>query len=94
MSGGPDAIRRRVIAYGRVQGVFFRAALKELAGQRGISGSVRNRGDGSLEAVFEGPSAAVEDMVAYCAEGPDAARVSRLDVVEEEPQGIAGFTAR
>jgi acylphosphatase len=94
LSGGPDVIRRRVVAYGRVQGVFFRAAIKQLAGQRGVSGSARNRGDGSVEAVFEGPGAAVEDMVAFCAEGPDQARVSRLDVVEEEPQGIAGFTAR
>lgn len=83
-----------MVAYGRVQGVFFRDSLKRLAGQWEVAGSARNRGDGSLEAIFEGPAQGVEEMVAFCAEGPEQARVSRLDVVEEEPQGLAGFTTR
>ncbi len=91
---GAEPIRRRVLAHGQVQGVFFRESLKRLAGERGVCGSARNRADGSVEAVFEGPAGPVEEMVAYCSDGPERARVSRLDVVEEEPMGIAGFTAR
>lgn len=89
--GGGSLIRRRVIARGRVQGVFFRASVERLARERGLSGSVRNREDGSLEAIFEGPREAVEGMISYCADGPRGARVSHLEVTEEDPQGIAGF---
>lgn len=93
MSAG-DRVRRRVIAHGRVQGVFFRQNLRELAKGSAVAGWARNRADGSMEACFEGPAGAVERLVAWCADGPDQARVTRLDVIEEEPQGIAGFRAR
>lgn len=89
-----DRVRRRVIAHGTVQGVFFRQRLQELATESAVAGWARNRADGSMEACFEGPEGAVERLVAWCEGGPERARVTRLDVMEEEPQGIAGFRAR
>ena len=91
MSSGGETIRRRVIARGRVQGVFFRASLERLAGELGVAGSARNRSDGSVEAVFEGPREAVEGMISFAAEGPEGARVSNLEVSEESPEGASGF---
>lgn len=89
-----DRVRRRVIAYGTVQGVFFRQTLREMAIGSAVAGWARNRADGSMEACFEGPPGAVEQLVAWCSDGPERAKVTRLDVMEEEPQGIAGFRAR
>jgi len=89
-----STVRRRVVAHGQVQGVFFRSTVKERAEAQGISGWTRNRADGSMEACFEGMPDAVEALVAYCAEGPEKARVTRLDVIEEDPQGIRGFRVR
>ena len=83
-----------MIAHGRVQGVYFRDSLRERARNGGLAGFARNCADGSMEAAFEGPSRQVEQVVAWCADGPEAARVSRLDVIEEEPQGIKGFHVR
>lgn len=77
---------------GRVQGVFFRASLARLANERGVSGSAENLDDGSVEAVLEGPREAVEGLIAWCGEGPDDARVSQVDVSEEDPEGEEGFT--
>jgi len=88
---GTDEIRRRVIARGRVQGVFFRASIERLAEARGVAGFARNRSDGAVEAVFEGSRQAVEELVAYCSDGPDQAEVSGLEVIEEEPEGLSGF---
>ena len=89
-----EAIRRRVVAHGQVQGVFFRAAVKERADTYGIAGWARNRADGSMEACFEGPESAVQAIVSFCADGPERARVTRLDEIEEDPQGIRGFRVR
>jgi acylphosphatase len=86
-----SAVRRRVLAHGRVQGVFFRDSTRERAEARGVAGFVRNLPDGTVEAVFEGPEEAVADLVAFCMEGPEDARVERLDVEPEEPEGLAGF---
>ena len=81
-----------MVVHGRVQGVFFRDSTRRQADSLGVSGSVRNRGDGAVEAVFEGPAAAVERMIAFVREGPDRARVERVEVVKEEPRGEPGFT--
>lgn len=89
--GGADPIRRRVIASGRVQGVFFRASVADRAGAAGLAGWAKNRSDGSMEACFEGPAEAVERLVAYCREGPSGAEVADLEVIEEEPEGLEGF---
>jgi acylphosphatase len=87
-------IRRRVVAHGRVQGVFFRDTIRRAAEQRRVTGLVRNVPDGTVEAVFEGEPDAVERMVELCREGPRGAHVERLDVFEEEPEGLTGFAVR
>lgn len=81
----------RVRISGRVQGVFFRATCARLADELGLSGWVRNRPDGDLEAVFQGPDQAVEDMVAWCREGPPHAQVDAVDVRAEPPVPQSGF---
>jgi acylphosphatase len=87
-------IRRRVVVHGRVQGVFFRDSVRRLAQQHGVSGSVANRWDGAVEAVFEGEEAAVERLVAFCRKGPRGAEVESVDVSEEAAEGLSGFTVR
>jgi acylphosphatase len=62
-----------------------------VAERLGVAGEVRNRPDGSVEVVAEGESDAVEQLVAWCREGPQHGRVSSVDVVAEEPQGCTGF---
>lgn len=66
---------RHVIVHGRVQGVGFRAFVEHEALRRGIEGWVRNRRDGSVEAVFAGDAVAVEGMIEACRRGPLGARV-------------------
>ena len=83
--------RVRVVASGRVQGVFYRASCARLARGLGLTGYVRNLADGRVEAAFEGSDAAVDEMVAWSAVGPDTANVDRLDVVVEDPVGEAEF---
>jgi acylphosphatase len=87
-------IRRRVIARGRVQGVFFRGATEEEARARGVDGWVRNRRDGSVEAAFEGPPEAVEALVAWCRTGPRGAHVDAVEVEDEPVDGKRGFEIR
>ncbi len=87
-------IRRRVVAHGRVQGVFFRDTTRQAAEQRGVAGWARNVPDGTVEAVFEGEPDAVERMVELCREGPRGAQVERLDVFDEEPEELTGFAVR
>ncbi|MDX6512960.1 MAG: acylphosphatase [Gaiellaceae bacterium] len=87
-------IRRRVVARGHVQGVFFRDSVKGLAEREGVAGSVANRRDGAVEAVFEGDAEAVERLVRFCREGPRGARVDSVEVTDEEPERASGFTVR
>jgi acylphosphatase len=87
-------IRRRVVVHGHVQGVFFRDSTRRLAEREGVAGWVTNRGDGAVEAVFEGEQDAVERLVRFAREGPRGARVERVDVAEEEPEGLRGFSVR
>jgi acylphosphatase len=87
-------IRRHVVVHGRVHGVAFRASTLERARTEGVGGFVRNRPDGSVEAVFEGPPARVAALVAFCQHGPAFARVDRADVREEPPEGLDAFEIR
>ena len=89
-----ERLRRRVQVYGRVQGVWFRGATERRARVLGLAGWVRNRPDGSVEAVFEGSRSAVDAALAFCREGPPGARVERVEVSEEAPEGLAGFDVR
>ena len=84
-------IRRRVVATGRVQGVFFRDPLRRQAESYGVAGWARNRDDGAVEAVFEGPADAVEALVDFSRKGPSRAEVEGLEEHEEEPEGLEGF---
>ena len=88
------SVRKRVVARGRVQGVFFRDSTRRAAESRGVAGWVRNRDDGAVEAVFEGDSPAVEAMVRFCRRGPGDATVDRLEVGDEPPEGLTGFDVR
>jgi acylphosphatase len=87
-------IRRRVVVHGFVQGVFFRDTVRRRAVERGVAGWVRNTPEGTVEAAFEGEPAEVERLVDLCREGPRGARVDRVDVAEEEPEGVSGFRIR
>lgn len=87
-------VRVRVLVSGRVQGVFFRATCAAEARRRGVTGWVRNVPGGRVEAAFEGPEDAVEQMVAWCRRGPELARVDELEVWPEEPLGEADFRVR
>ena len=80
-------VRAHVTASGRVQGVFFRSRTKQEADSRDVRGWVRNRGDGGVEAVFEGEEAAVKAMVEFCKRGPVGAKVTKVDVVWEDYAG-------
>ena len=71
---------RHVTVNGRVQGVGYRAWVEEQAMSRGLDGWVRNRRDGSVEAVFTGPDDVVADMIAACRRGPYSARVDAVNV--------------
>ena len=84
-------VRRRVLVAGRVQGVWFRETCRQEADALGVSGSVRNRNDGRVEAVFEGESDAVLAMVTWCRTGPPRAVVTGVEVTDEAPTGERGF---
>jgi acylphosphatase len=87
-------IRRRVVVHGFVQGVFFRDSVRQFASQRGVSGWVANRPDGTVEAVFEGDPDAVDRLIEFCHDGPRGASVDSVDVTEEEPENLTGFSVR
>ena len=89
-----SAVRRHVVVRGHVQGVFFRDSVRRLAERYGVAGWVANRRDGAVEAVFEGEPDAVERLIRFCREGPRGARVSDVEVSEEEPVAEAGFSVR
>jgi acylphosphatase len=87
-------VRRRVVVHGGVQGVFFRDTTRRQAASRGVAGWVSNRPDGAVEAVFEGEPEAVEALVRFAHEGPRGAAVERVEVHEEKPEGLSGFSVR
>ena len=84
--------RRRVqaLVHGRVQGVAFREYTRRQAVRLGLSGWVRNRPDGTVETVFEGPATEVDELLAWLANGSPHARVVRVEHREEEPTGDSG----
>lgn len=86
--------RVRVVVAGSVQGVWFRESCRERAVAEGVAGWVRNRDDGTVEAVLEGSRAAVERVIAWCREGPRRARVEHVATSEEPPVGEVGFRVR
>jgi len=83
-----------VMIAGRVQGVGYRAWCVNQAKDRGLRGWVRNRRDGTVEAVFAGEAGRVESMVAACEEGPTSARVENVESREWQQDAPQDFTAR
>jgi acylphosphatase len=73
---------KHVVIRGRVQGVGFRAFVEDTAERLGAEGWVRNRRDGTVEAVFAGPEATVDQAIEACRHGPRSARVTSVDVDE------------
>jgi acylphosphatase len=90
------SVIRHIVVRGRVQGVGYRAFVEDEAMQHGLAGWVRNRRDGTVEAVFAGPAEAVEQAIAACRKGPWGARVDRVDIrdgsASELAQCIQGAT--
>jgi len=89
-----ERTRAHVFVSGKVQGVYFRATTRDTAREKDVDGWVRNLDDGRVEAVFEGPESAVEEMVEFCHDGSSAARVEDVEVSYEEPDGEDGFRVR
>lgn len=82
-----DNIRVRLVIEGRVQGVWFRDSTRREAEALGVYGWVRNRRDGTVEVLAEGPEDRVRKLVAWCHQGPPSARVTR---VHESPEQWTG----
>ncbi len=91
---GETTVRRRVVVRGRVQGVFFRDTCRQQAEDAGVRGWVRNRADGSVEAVFEGAEPAVERLVRWARQGPPQAEVEGMEVYDETAVGEPRFSVR
>lgn len=84
--------RARVRVHGRVQGVFFRQSTAQAAVREGVAGWVRNLPDGSVEAAFEGAPEAVARLVEFVRAGPPGAEVAGVEVADEPPEGLSGFS--
>jgi len=82
-----DNVRARVIVEGRVQGVFFRHRTQEMAYTIGVNGWVKNRRDGSVEALFEGDKKKVDQIIQWCHRGPSEARVMKVHTTWEDYTG-------
>lgn len=85
-------VRNHLVVHGRVQGVWFRESARRQAERHGLSGWVRNRPDGTVEAELEGRAEDVELVARWFAHGPVDARVDRVDVTELPPSGGEGFS--
>ncbi|MCK5636915.1 MAG: acylphosphatase [Thermoplasmatales archaeon] len=84
-----------VLISGRVQGVWFRTSTKQKAEQLGLTGWIRNTSDGSVEAIFEGDEKGIQDMLEWCHRGPPLARVSNVEVKNQEStNGFDGFSIK
>jgi acylphosphatase len=81
-------VARQIRVSGRVQGVGYRVSLQDEASRCGVTGWVRNRRDGTVEALLQGPPAAVEAVIAWARRGPPGARVDGLSDAAAEPDAM------
>lgn len=86
--------RRTIHVTGHVQGVYFRNSAKEQGEALGLAGFVHNEPDGSVRVVIEREPEQLDQFVAWCGEGPPDAAVARVDVTDEDPEGLQGFAVR
>lgn len=82
-----ENLRARVIVHGFVQGVWFRAGMKDEATRIGVGGWAMNLPDGTVQALFEGEKKKVEELVGWCHHGPSGARVDKVDIFREPYKG-------
>jgi acylphosphatase len=87
-----ELVRKHVVAHGRVQGVWFRESARRQAERHGVSGWVRNRADGTVEAELEGDAEGVELVTRWFAHGPPGARVDGLEVMDVPVGDEPGFS--
>jgi len=80
-------ITRRLRIYGHVQGVYFREAMRQRADQLKVTGWVRNRSDGTVEAVVQGRAFEVDTLIDWAQRGTDSARVDRIEIESAEGDG-------
>ena len=85
---------KRLRIHGRVQGVWFRESMRQEAERLAITGWVRNRMDGTVEAVVQGDAQAVDEMVAWARRGPRDAHVRRVEVDDEPADNFSAFEKR
>ena len=86
-----ERVHRRAVLSGRVQGVFLRDSTRREAVQRGVAGAARNRPDGTVEVVLEGPAEEVAAVLSWLRHGPPHARVDSVEVSEGPVAGLTGF---
>lgn len=92
-SDAPAGVHLRII--GRVQGVYYRASTVQEAAKLSLTGWVRNCDDGSVEVIAEGSRAKLEELIAWCREGPPGARVNQIEVRWQTAEGgFRGFNIK
>lgn len=89
-----DTAYRHLIISGKVQGVYYRASMVEEAKKLGVAGWVRNRRDGTVEAMLAGAGPAVAALLAWARRGPAGARVDHIQVELGDEEDYSGFTTR
>lgn len=89
-----DIAAVHLFVHGQVQGVFYRASTQTRAEELQLNGWVKNRPDGSVEIHAEGDREALEELIAWCRQGPPMAKVSTLDLEWVEVTGLSSFDIR
>jgi acylphosphatase len=84
-------ITKRLVIHGRVQGVYFRDSMRQLAQQLGVTGWVRNRRDGTVEAMAQGAPIVVDKMIEWAREGPEFAQVTDVQIEDAENSPFDNF---
>ena len=95
MDNSAEKVRVHLLITGRVQGVYYRASMLQEAQRLGLTGWVMNCPGGSVQAVAEGSKAKLEELIAWCQQGPQGARVSAVEAQWQKPENsFVGFAIR